>query len=1012
MKKFKYTKIIFLSLFIVVTLSLCFLFTNETKTKVATKDIKLTESKKDTTWQKDFKYILDKNNKRLIIDRYIGNSKTVVIQGKSVIDGVEYTTELVNYNYRRHYINKLFPNVENLTIGDGVIMPQETYRMFNELKLKKLVIGNVVFPKAASMGKFANVSEEVDISGFDMTNLENRKYMFGWLTEHGTKEGEYSKITLGEKTIMKGAYPYSYSDTNFILNKAPGNGYWQKQGTDLIYLPRELTEVYDGKTMKGTYIHSYGNYISYNSNGGAGYVTAQLINTNGNTKLRKNTFERYGYKFIGWNTASDGTGTSYVDNESINISETTTLYAQWEKVADNAEYTDVTITLGIEGKDVSFIREEDYYSFELVLEVDGVEYAEPIQVISYDIENNSSYGFKYKRPSFDKYGYSTEYNQTISIGPTKKIILKDVPVGAKYKLRHVMGYADAVRFANGDSVNGTIKKNGVIDISMVPNTIDLTITQRIIGIDYGVALPVILKLSSNIETPVEVKYTGAQTGTLKLDSRYGKRTTPVKFMLKNGESIVIKDLPIGFHWEFLMSFTSNEFKEECYIGEYKCNTVYKSPNFNPDTSGDFGGLYYYKYNLTVDSIVYPTYYHGYLTIKKDLYENSNPGLEMKEYSFLVTAYKDKKKEETISGIFPYKIINSVSKEVIKEDDLTIDEKGQVIVKIKPGEEIQIGTDEFNGTYSDITLQNYGVIPYGTVFDIKEVEEENYESCETTIDLADNISNVYTCTNKRKISKLSISKDIDDSISKDEEFKFKIKFNDKSDLTKHNFTYKTNNMENEETVVLENNEYLFTLKGGETIEFNNLFKGMEYEVEELDADEYLVNAENNKGTIKEGENKVKFINKKANYDGNLTLTKKIKGKVDKNLEFEFKIKLLNVVLNDEHKEYKYTGDKEGTLIFDNNEATIKLKGGESITIESLPMNIEYEVTEISKGDYKTTSENSKGRISKDTKVEFINYKDTIFFSPNTGDNIIIFIVLGIVSVISIVLVTTRLRKGNN
>ena len=41
---------------------------------------------------------------------------------------------------------------------------------------------------------------------------------------------------------------------------------------------------------------------------------------------------REGYSFTGWNTAADGTGTSYAGNDSYTLpaSGTDTLYAQWD----------------------------------------------------------------------------------------------------------------------------------------------------------------------------------------------------------------------------------------------------------------------------------------------------------------------------------------------------------------------------------------------------------------------------------------------------------------------------------------------------------------------------------------------------------------------------------------------------------------------------------------------------------------------------------------------------------
>ena len=47
--------------------------------------------------------------------------------------------------------------------------------------------------------------------------------------------------------------------------------------------------------------------------------------------LDKNTFTYEGHTFINWNTKDDGTGTSYTDEQSIQITNDITLYAQWRK---------------------------------------------------------------------------------------------------------------------------------------------------------------------------------------------------------------------------------------------------------------------------------------------------------------------------------------------------------------------------------------------------------------------------------------------------------------------------------------------------------------------------------------------------------------------------------------------------------------------------------------------------------------------------------------------------------
>ena len=46
-------------------------------------------------------------------------------------------------------------------------------------------------------------------------------------------------------------------------------------------------------------------------------------------KLTKNAFEKEDYIFTGWNTAADGSGTTYANEGTAKFDKDTTLYAQW-----------------------------------------------------------------------------------------------------------------------------------------------------------------------------------------------------------------------------------------------------------------------------------------------------------------------------------------------------------------------------------------------------------------------------------------------------------------------------------------------------------------------------------------------------------------------------------------------------------------------------------------------------------------------------------------------------------
>ena len=84
--------------------------------------------------------------------------------------------------------------------------------------------------------------------------------------------------------------------------------------------------------------------VKFNANGGKGKL-ADLKNKvyDKAFKLPANKFTRKGYKFVGWNTKKDGSGTTYKDKASVKKlttknKGTATLYAQWELIKYSIKY--------------------------------------------------------------------------------------------------------------------------------------------------------------------------------------------------------------------------------------------------------------------------------------------------------------------------------------------------------------------------------------------------------------------------------------------------------------------------------------------------------------------------------------------------------------------------------------------------------------------------------------------------------------------------------------------------
>ena len=85
--------------------------------------------------------------------------------------------------------------------------------------------------------------------------------------------------------------------------------------------------------------------LHFDSNGGTGMMIDQVIKLGKNTTIKTNSFTKADHSFGGWNTAPDGSGTSYPNNYSItsdlgNNGDVITLYAQWIAPADYSVHFD------------------------------------------------------------------------------------------------------------------------------------------------------------------------------------------------------------------------------------------------------------------------------------------------------------------------------------------------------------------------------------------------------------------------------------------------------------------------------------------------------------------------------------------------------------------------------------------------------------------------------------------------------------------------------------------------
>lgn len=222
---------------------------------------------------------------------------------------------------------------------------------------------------------------------------------------------------------------------------------------------------------------------------------------------------------------------------------------------------------------------------------------------------------------------------------------------------------------------------------------------------------------------------------------------------------------------------------------------------------------------------------------------------------------------------------------------------------------------------------------------------------------------------------------------------------------------------------------FALKSGQRVTATNLPAGVEYKVTELETGEYKVQSTNDCGTIVANKmNQVVFINSKCH---DLSLGKIVKGELgDQTKPFTFVVQIAYQKGNPINGTYHYTGGViegmeqevqkpvDGTISFQNGVAEVSLSHGQKITINHLPPNIHYVVTEKEENqDHYITTYNgnrnkAEGMLDKDTVITVVNRKEV---TPDTGVKVDRFgssavTVFGILGLIAICYFKLCRRKG--
>lgn len=92
--------------------------------------------------------------------------------------------------------------------------------------------------------------------------------------------------------------------------------------------------------------------INYNANGGSGAPSSQTKTYGTSLTLSSTVPTRSGYRFKGWNTKADGSGTPYLAGGTYSSNATATLYAQWSSLPKKPTISTMTAIRWDESEDV------------------------------------------------------------------------------------------------------------------------------------------------------------------------------------------------------------------------------------------------------------------------------------------------------------------------------------------------------------------------------------------------------------------------------------------------------------------------------------------------------------------------------------------------------------------------------------------------------------------------------------------------------------------------------------
>ena len=146
-----------------------------------------------------------------------------------------------------------------------------------------------------------------------------------------------SSNVLPENTFTKTYHKFSYWSTS---QDGSGMTYSDKATVNEYNWPNQNTVTFYAQWERIPYT------VTFMPNGSSGSSYTQTFYAGVSQALTTNTFARSGYIFTGWNTAANGSGTSYTNGQAITAADGMTLYAQWKPTCTVSKNSNVSYSIG------------------------------------------------------------------------------------------------------------------------------------------------------------------------------------------------------------------------------------------------------------------------------------------------------------------------------------------------------------------------------------------------------------------------------------------------------------------------------------------------------------------------------------------------------------------------------------------------------------------------------------------------------------------------------------------